>query len=92
MMNEQKKQNAIDIFNKIMEIELAGVVRYTHYSLIVFGYTRISIVSQMEENTQKRLVHTHKVGKLVTLHSGYPSLKIGSLLETEQHNIGGYTS
>jgi bacterioferritin len=36
-MNETDKQSAIEILNKIMELELAGVVRYTHYSLMVFG-------------------------------------------------------
>jgi hypothetical protein len=39
-MNETDKQSAIEILNKIMELELAGVVRYTHYSLMVFGYNR----------------------------------------------------
>jgi bacterioferritin len=27
----------IDALNKILELELAGVVRYTHYSLMVYG-------------------------------------------------------
>ena len=29
-----------------------------------------------------------EAGELVTLLGGHPSLKIGSLLETEQHDIG----
>jgi bacterioferritin len=45
MMNDIEKQTAVDVLNKIMELELAGVVRYTHYSLMVFGYNRIPIVS-----------------------------------------------
>ncbi len=44
-MNDIEKQTAVDVLNKIMELELAGVVRYTHYSLMVFGYNRIPIVS-----------------------------------------------
>ena len=31
----------IEILNEIMETELAGVVKYTHYSLMVYGYNRI---------------------------------------------------
>nr|MBP8098820.1 bacterioferritin [Arenimonas sp.] len=67
---------------------LAGVVRYTHYSLMVYGYNRIPIVSWLKGNGQESLLHAQKAGELVTLLGGHPSLKIGSLLETEQHDIG----
>lgn len=79
---------AIKALNKIMELELAGVVKYTHYSLMVYGYNRIPIVSWLKGNADESLVHAHKAGELVTLLGGHPSLKIGSLLETEQHDIG----
>ena len=82
------KQQAIDTLNTIMELELAGVVRYTHYSLMVYGYGRIPIVSWMKDNANESLDHAHKAGELVTLLGGHPSLKIGPLLETEQHAIG----
>lgn len=71
-----------------MELELAGVVKYTHYSLMVYGYNRIPIVSWLKGNADESLAHAHKAGELVTLLGGHPSLKIGSLLETEQHDIG----
>ena len=82
------KSRAIDTLNTIMELELAGVVRYTHYSLMVFGYNRIPIVSWMKSNADESLAHAQKAGELVTLLGGHPSLKIGPLLETEQHDIG----
>ena len=87
-MNENESQQAIDILNKIMELELAGVVRYTHYSLMVFGYNRIPIVSWLKGNADESLAHAHKAGELVTLMGGHPSLKIGALLETHKHDIG----
>ena len=71
-----------------MELELAGVVKYTHYSLMVYGYNRIPIVSWLKGNADESLAHAHKAGELVTLLGGHPSLKIGQLLETEQHDIG----
>jgi bacterioferritin len=79
---------AIDALNLIMELELAGVVKYTHYSLMIYGYNRIPIVSWLKENAQEGLLHAHKAGELVTLLGGHPSLKIGALLETEKHDIG----
>ena len=87
-MQAAQHKVAIDALNRIMELELAGVVKYTHYALMVYGYNRIPIVSWMKGNADESLVHAHKAGELVTLLGGHPSLKIGPLLETEQHDIG----
>lgn len=88
IMNEIDKQKAIEVLNKILELELAGVVRYTHYSLMVYGYNRIPIVSWLKGNATESLAHADKAGEFVTMLGGHPSLKIGPLLETEQHDIG----
>lgn len=87
-MDDTKKRTAIDALNRIMELELAGVVKYTHYALMVYGYNRIPIVSWLKGNADESLAHAYKAGELVTLLGGHPSLKIGPLLETEQHDIG----
>ena len=87
-LSQQESQAVIQKLNEIMEIELAGVVRYTHYSLMVYGYNRIPIVSWLKSNATEGLDHAHKAGELVTMLGGHPSLKIGELLETEKHDIG----
>ena len=87
-LREQDKEKAILILNQIMELELSGVVRYTHYSLMVYGYHRIPIVNWLKENAQEGLEHAGKAGEMVTMLGGHPSLKIGALLETEKHDIG----
>ena len=87
-MNDQETQRAIEILNRIMEHELAGVVRYTHYALMIYGYNRIPIMSWLKSNADESLAHAHKAGELVTLLGGHPSLKIGPLLETEKHDVG----
>lgn len=87
-MDESMNQKVIETLNRIMEIELAGVVRYTHYSLMVFGYNRIPIVDWMKGNATEGLDHAYRAGELLTLLGGHPSLKIGSLLETHRHDIG----
>lgn len=86
-MDNLEKPEIINILNEIMEFELAGVVRYTHYSLMVYGYNRIPIVSWLKANAAEGLAHAHKAGEMVTMLGGHPSLKIGALLETEKHNI-----
>jgi len=78
----------IDALNKILELELAGVVRYTHYSLMVYGYSRIPIISWLRDQATESLDHANKAGEVITYLGGHPSLAIGPLLETENHDIG----
>lgn len=87
-MNEQDKEKIVGILNSILELELAGVVRYTHYALMVFGYSRIPIVSWLQANATESLAHANRAGEMITLLGGHPSLKIGELLETARHDIG----
>ncbi|HAV0420534.1 TPA: bacterioferritin [Legionella pneumophila] len=77
----------IKTLNKLLEIELAGVVRYTHYSFMVFGSNRIPICKWMRDQAQESLNHAHLIGELITHFSYHPTLKIGKLLETHEHNI-----
>jgi bacterioferritin len=81
-------QAAVDLLNKIMEMELAGVVRYTHYSLMVYGYNRIPIVSWLRGEATTSMQHATEAGELVTQLGAHPSLGIGPLLETHEHDIG----
>ena len=78
----------LETLNRIMEFELAGVVRYTHYALMVYGFNRIPIVKWVQEQADESLVHARMAGELVTWLGGHPSLGIGPLLETEKHDIG----
>jgi bacterioferritin len=87
-MKKLDKEGAIRILNEILEFELAGVVRYTHYSLMVYGYNRIPITSWLKGNADESLAHARRAGELITLLGGHPSLKIGPLLETQKHDIG----
>ncbi|SDY20126.1 bacterioferritin [Nitrosomonas sp. Nm58] len=80
------KDKAVALLNQIMELELAGVVRYTHYALMVYGYNRIPIVEWLNKQAEEGLLHARKAGELVTLLGGHPSLAIGSLLETHTHD------
>jgi bacterioferritin len=87
-MNDIDKDRVVSLLNQILEQELAGVVRYTHYSLLVYGYSRIPIVSWLREQADEALVHAQEAGEMITLLGEHPSLKIGRLLESHQHDIG----
>jgi bacterioferritin len=81
------KGAVVALLNEILETELAGVVRYTHYSLMIFGHSRIPIVSWLRNEATACLAHANQAGEMVTHLGEHPSLKIGSLLETQKHGI-----
>jgi bacterioferritin len=81
------RTTTVKLLNEILETELAGVVRYTHYSLMIFGHNRIPIVSWLRGEATTCLTHANEAGEMVTHLGEHPSLKIGALLETEQHSI-----
>jgi bacterioferritin len=85
-MKEKKK--VVAVLNQILEMELAGAVHYTHYSFMVYGYNRIPIVKWLEEQANESMTHARTAGELVTQLGAHPSLKVGPLLETHQHDIG----
>ena len=82
------KAKVISLLNRILEEELAGVVRYTHYSFMIFGYNRIPIVSWLRSQADEGLTHAQEAGEMITAMGEHPSLAIGHLLETHKHDIG----
>jgi bacterioferritin len=86
--NPLNKEEVVKVLNRILELELAGVVRYTHYSLMVYGYNRIPIVSWLREQANEALAHAQKAGEWITTLGEHPSLAVGPLLESHKHEIG----
>jgi bacterioferritin len=87
-MAKNGNDKVVAILNRILEAELAGIVRYTHYSFLVFGYGRIPIVSWLRGQATESLAHAQAVGEWVTTLGAHPSLAIGPLLESHKHDIG----
>jgi bacterioferritin len=87
-MPELNRDRVVELLNRILEAELAGVVRYTHYSFLVYGYNRIPIVSWLREQASESLLHAQQAGEMITHLGAYPSLTIGPLLDNHQNDIG----
>jgi len=81
-----KKREVLDSLNKILEHELAGVVKYTHYAFMVQGPYRLSVVQWLREQALESLAHAEAVGEHVTSLGEHPTLKISDLLETHKHS------
>jgi len=86
-MSELDKEQAVAVLNRILESELAGVVRYTHYSFLVFGFGRIPIVSWLRQQADESLLHAQQAGEWITTLGAYPSLAIGPLLDSHIFDI-----
>ncbi len=81
------KDKAIKKLNEILELEMSGVVRYTHYSLMIIGHNRIPIMAWMKSQAQEGLRHAIEAGEMITHFEEHPSLRISNLKESYCHNI-----
>lgn len=86
-MDNLDVQATVDLLNAIMECELAGVVRYTHYALMVTGPNRIPIVDFMKGQASESLLHAQQVGEILTGLEGHPTMRIAKIEETNQHTL-----
>ena len=86
-MKELDVEKTNQTLNSIMEFELAGVVRYTHYSLMVTGPNRIPIVAFFKAQASESLLHAQQVGEILTGLDGHPTLRIAPMEETYKHSV-----
>ena len=85
-MSLKNKEKVIHILNDIMRYELSGVVRYTHYALMVTGRDRLSLTQFFKEQATESLLHAQQAGELVTGLDGHPSLEISIIEESNNHD------
>jgi bacterioferritin len=86
-MKELNVKDTTTLLSSIMEYELAGVVRYTHYALMVTGPNRIPIVQFLKAQATESLLHAQQAGEILTGLGGHPSLKIAPIEESFKHSI-----
>ena len=86
-MDELNIEQTCEVLHEIMEYELAGVVRYTHYALMVTGPYRIPIVDFLNGQAAESLTHAQQAGELITGLEGHPSLGIAEIEESHRHDI-----
>ena len=84
---ELSRDEVIDLLNRIVELELAGAVRYTQYSLMIFGHARIPIMDWMREQAAESLLHASQAGEEVTTLNGRVSLGIAALAGTHHESV-----
>jgi len=75
------------VLNDIMLAELAGVVRYTHYSLVITGPNRLPLVAFMQEQADESLLHARQAGEILTGLGGHPTQGIATIEESHDHTL-----
>jgi bacterioferritin len=86
-MNKLDNDKTCDILNRIMQFELAGVVRYTHSALMITGPYRIPLVEFLKEQASESLTHAQQAGEILTGLGGHPTQEIAEIRESHQHSI-----
>ena len=88
-MTEQmfETDRIIPVLNEIMKSELSGVVRYTHYSLVITGPNRLPLVQFMKEQATESLMHAQQAGEILTGLGGHPEQGIAPIEESHDHSI-----
>ena len=81
------KKKVINTLNQILEHELAGVVRYTHYSLVITGPNRLPLVDFMKAQAAESLLHAQQAGEILTGLGGHPEQGIAAIDESHDHAI-----
>ena len=81
------KKAIIDKLSKIFTLELSGVIRYTHYSLMIVGYNRLPLIDFFKSQASESLNHANLAGEYITGLGGHPPLEIDNIEETYNHNI-----
>jgi bacterioferritin len=80
-------ERTVHVLNEILKTELSGVVRYTHYSLVIMGPNRIPLVTFMQSQAAESLLHAQQAGEILTGLGGTPEQGIASLVESHNYEI-----
>ena len=86
-LRELNTSKVCDILNRIVEMEMAGVVRYAHSSLMVTGPNRIPIVTFLQEQATESLDHALQAGEYITGLDGHPSQAISPIEDVNDHSV-----
>ncbi|MAI29322.1 MAG: bacterioferritin [Rickettsiales bacterium] len=81
------KERIVDKLTQIFDLELSGVIRYTHYSLMIFGPHRLPLIEFFKSQSQESLAHANLAGEHITGLGGHPPLNINEIKETFKHDI-----
>jgi bacterioferritin len=73
--------------NRVFESEMAGIMRYLHYSFMIMGHNRIPIQKWFRDQANESMAHAVILGEKITSLGGHPPVVSAKVEETHQHNV-----
>ena len=86
-VKQEEHEEVVELLQDIVAFELAGVIRFTHYALMVRGPFRIPLVTFFQEQAVESLQHAQRAGEILTGLGGHPDMKVPPIDETHQHSV-----
>lgn len=87
MLQQIDNDKVCKFLDKVISHELAGVIRYTHYSIMVTGTARLSLVNFFKQQAAESLTHAQQAGDILTGLGGHPSMKVHHIEESNNHSV-----
>jgi bacterioferritin len=90
MPNSHLSKDSKEIMNvlgEIFQMEMAGVIRYMHYSFMIMGHNRIPIQGWFRGQATESMQHAIIIGEKITALGGHPPLVSAPVQETATHSV-----
>jgi bacterioferritin len=84
-MSKAPGNDVSKILDEVFQEEMAGIIRYLHYSFMVMGHNRIPIQKWFRDQAQESMNHAILIGEKITSYGGHPTLKAAEVPETHSH-------
>ena len=83
----KKNKQALEILSEIFQAEMAGIIRYLHYSFVIMGHNRIPIQKWFRDQAQEATDHAIIIGEKITSLGGHPPVISAKVEEHNKHNV-----
>jgi bacterioferritin len=82
--NTSASKETMDCLNRLLQAEMAGVIRYLHYSFMIMGHNRIPIQGWFRNQASESMAHATRIGEKITALGGHPPV---AGAKVEEHNL-----
>lgn len=86
-MSKPASPEVMKVLDEVFQEEMAGIIRYLHYSFMIMGPNRIPIQKWFRTKAQEGMGHAVVVGEKITSYGGHPILKAAEVPETHSHQV-----
>lgn len=87
MAKTNNEKPALACLGRIFQAEMAGIIRYLHYSFMVMGHNRIPIQKWFRDRAIECMDHAVTVGEKITSLGGHPPIVTATVEETNIHSV-----